>query len=67
VLARSYHPLLEPASDYELNGFFGNVVFTNGQIVNGDEITLYYGASDEVICGATLSIEEVLEDILKTA
>jgi beta-1,2-mannobiose phosphorylase / 1,2-beta-oligomannan phosphorylase len=67
VLARSYHPLLEPASDYELNGFFGKVVFTNGQIVDGDEITLYYGASDEVVCGATLSIEEVLEDILKTA
>jgi predicted GH43/DUF377 family glycosyl hydrolase len=67
VLARSHHPLLEPSADYELTGFFGNVVFTNGQIVDGDKITLYYGASDEVICGATLSIEEILSDILKTA
>ncbi len=65
VLARSHHPLLEPAYDYEKTGFFGNVVFTNGHLVNGDEITLYYGASDEVICGATLSIEEILADILK--
>ncbi len=67
VLARSHHPLLEPTSDYEKTGFFGNVIFTNGHLVDGDEITMYYGASDEVICGATLSIEEILADILKTA
>jgi predicted GH43/DUF377 family glycosyl hydrolase len=60
VLARSDEPLLEPVADYEQTGFFGNVVFTNGHLVNGDEITLYYGASDEVICGAKLSIESIL-------
>jgi beta-1,2-mannobiose phosphorylase / 1,2-beta-oligomannan phosphorylase len=64
VLARSHHPLLEPVSDYERNGFFGNVVFTNGHVVDGDIITLYYGASDEVICGATFSVQEILQDIL---
>jgi len=65
VLARTKEPLLEPAYDYEKSGFFGNVIFTNGHIVNGDEITMYYGASDEVICGATLSVAEVLEGLLK--
>ncbi|MCC6727365.1 MAG: glycosidase, partial [Saprospiraceae bacterium] len=65
VLARSHDPLLEPIDDYELTGFFGNVVFTNGHVVNGDELTLYYGASDEVICGAKLSIGVVLENLLK--
>ncbi len=64
LLARSNDPILEPSADYELKGFFGNVVFTNGHIVNGDEITMYYGASDEVICGATLSIDELLTDLL---
>jgi len=64
VLARSRHPILEPTLGYEQNGFFGNVVFTNGHIVQGDEITLYYGASDEVICGARLSVTEVLEELL---
>jgi beta-1,2-mannobiose phosphorylase / 1,2-beta-oligomannan phosphorylase len=67
VLARSRHPLLEPSADYELTGFFGNVVFTNGHLADGDEITLYYGASDEVICGATFSVEDILSDILTTA
>jgi predicted GH43/DUF377 family glycosyl hydrolase len=61
VIARTEEPIMEPLMDYEQNGFFGNVVFTNGHIVDGDEITIYYGASDEVICGARFSIEEILK------
>jgi beta-1,2-mannobiose phosphorylase / 1,2-beta-oligomannan phosphorylase len=64
VLARSIKPILEPDAPYELTGFFGNVVFTNGHLVNGNEITMYYGASDEVICGAKLSIEKILSALL---
>ena len=60
VIARSYDPIMEPDAPYEQTGFFGNVVFTNGHVVDGDTITMYYGASDEVICGAYLSIEEIL-------
>lgn len=63
VLARSAQPIMEPLMDYEKTGFFGNVVFSNGMIVAGDEITLYYGAADEVICGATLSIKEILHSL----
>jgi predicted GH43/DUF377 family glycosyl hydrolase len=63
VLARSEEPIVEPMAKYEKTGFFGNVVFTNGHIVNGDEITLYYGASDEVICAARLSISEILSSL----
>ena len=66
VIARSHDPLMQPTAAYELTGFFGNVIFTNGHIVKGDEITMYYGASDEVICGATLSIENILSEILNT-
>jgi beta-1,2-mannobiose phosphorylase / 1,2-beta-oligomannan phosphorylase len=63
VLARSIEPLMEPVAQYETTGFFGNVVFTNGHLVDGDTITMYYGASDEVICGATLSIKAVLDNL----
>ncbi len=65
VLARSYDPIMEPTEAYELTGFFGNVIFTNGHVADGDEVTLYYGASDEVICGARLSIDEILSGLLK--
>lgn len=63
VLARSKEPLVEPTANYELTGFFGNVVFTNGHFVEGDTIKMYYGASDEVICGADISIKEILNSI----
>ncbi len=63
VLARSYEPIMEPIMDYEKTGFFGNVIFTNGHLVDGDTITVYYGASDEVICGAQLSIRDIINTL----
>ncbi|BDI32056.1 glycosidase [Capsulimonas corticalis] len=60
VLARSAEPIMEPIAPYEQRGFLGNVVFTNGHVVDGDTITAYYGASDEIVCGARLSIREIL-------
>jgi len=63
VLVRSVEPLLEPVAEYEKTGFFGNVVFTNGHLVKGDDLTIYYGASDEVICGARFSIREILQKL----
>jgi beta-1,2-mannobiose phosphorylase / 1,2-beta-oligomannan phosphorylase len=63
VLARSVEPIMEPIAEYEQTGFFGNVVFTNGQYVKDDTIHIYYGASDEVICRATFSITEILKTL----
>jgi predicted GH43/DUF377 family glycosyl hydrolase len=63
VLARSRDPIMEPTADYERAGFFGEVVFTNGHLVEGDALTLYYGASDSVICGARFSIQEILKTL----
>ena len=63
IIGRSNEPIMEPIADYEQAGFFGQVVFTNGHIVEGDQITMYYGASDSVICMATLSIQEVLDTL----
>ncbi len=63
VLARSRDPIMEPIAEYERAGFFGNVVFTNGHLVDGDTLALYYGASDSVICGACLSLQEILQTL----
>lgn len=60
VLSRSDEPIMEPIAPYEKEGFFGNVVFSNGQIVRDDEVTVYYGAADTTVCGATLSVAEIL-------
>lgn len=66
VLARSDEPIMEPIMEYEQKGFFGNVVFTNGHVRDGDRITLYYGASDTVVCGAYLSIKAILAQLARS-
>ena len=63
VIARSEEPIMEPIAEYEQTGFFGNVVFTNGHIVDGDSIAIYYGASDEHVCVADFSIIEILKTL----
>ena len=62
VIARTQEPIMIPSEQYELIGFFGNVVFTNGHFLHpdGDTVTIYYGASDEFVCGADFSINEIL-------
>jgi beta-1,2-mannobiose phosphorylase / 1,2-beta-oligomannan phosphorylase len=61
VIARTIEPIMVPTEPYELSGFFGYIVFTNGHLVNGDELTLYYGAADEFVCGVKFSINEILQ------
>jgi len=63
VLAKSPHPIMEPEAPYETSGFKPNVVFTCGAIVRGDTVTVYYGASDEVMAAADLSVSEILDSL----
>ncbi|MBS1369507.1 MAG: glycosidase [Lentisphaeria bacterium] len=63
VIARSEAPLMEPASDYEMKGFYHDCIFTNGQIAEGDRLRLYYGAADSVVCGADLSVSEIIASL----
>lgn len=53
-------PILMPEAPYETNGFFGDVVFTCGVVQRGDQLLIYYGAADEHIALATVSLDELL-------
>jgi predicted GH43/DUF377 family glycosyl hydrolase len=66
-LARSAEPLLVPEAAYEMEGFFDNVVFTCGAVVRGDALTIYYGAADQYVCGAEVSLSEVLDSLAPVA
>lgn len=63
VIARSEDPIMVPTETYERTGFFGEVIFTNGHIVKGDQIDIYYGAADEFVGLATFSINEILKTL----
>lgn len=59
VIAKTKQPILEPDAVYEKEGFFGNVVFTCGCLLEGDTVVIYYGAADDKICRADVKLEEI--------
>jgi len=61
VIARTEKPILEPQSDYECSGFFGNVVFSCGLLCEDDKLKVYYGAADTSICYAEIYLEQIIE------
>lgn len=63
VLGRSREPILFPETPYERNGFFGNVVFTCGAVLQNDAARVYYGAADGVTCVADLSLGAILQGL----
>jgi len=63
ILARSENPIMEPEADYEIDGFFGNVVFTCGVLVDKDIVKIYYGSSDTYMCYAEVRVDSILEGL----
>jgi predicted GH43/DUF377 family glycosyl hydrolase len=63
VVSRADTPLLMPTEPYETDGFFGNVVFSNGMIEKDGKILIYYGAADETSCVAITDIDSLLTSV----
>lgn len=63
VIARSDKPLIQPEADYEVEGFFGDVIFSCGAIVKGDVVQMFYGAADTSMACAELSLQEILDSL----
>jgi predicted GH43/DUF377 family glycosyl hydrolase len=63
IIAHSRAPILVPEAPYEVTGFFGNVVFTCGTVVQGDMLSVYYGAADEHTALAQCSLSELVRSL----
>jgi len=59
IIAKSKKALLEPETKYEIEGFFGNVVFTCGALIEHDILKIYYGAADEVMALAEITLTDL--------
>lgn len=55
ILFRQTEPILEPALEWEINGYVPNVVFSCGQAVIDGKIYVYYGGADTAIGVAQLT------------
>lgn len=59
VIANTELPILKPEMVYETEGFFRNVVFTCGVLLERDTLIVYYGAADDKICRVDITLEEL--------
>jgi predicted GH43/DUF377 family glycosyl hydrolase len=62
-IARLPYPLFEPNRIWEINGEVNNVCFPSGTALFGDELYIYYGAADERIAYASVSISSLLQEL----
>jgi len=63
-IARLPYALFSPEHDWELNGKVSNVVFPTGTALFGDTLYIYYGAADEQIACASLSLTALIKELL---
>lgn len=60
VLYRASHPILSPDMHYENEGKPG-VVYASGALIRGDDLYVYYGGGDKVVCVATTPLKKFLK------
>jgi predicted GH43/DUF377 family glycosyl hydrolase len=63
-IARLPYALFKPEYDWELAGEVNNVCFPTGTVSSGDTLYIYYGAADEQIACASVSISGLLRELL---
>jgi len=63
-IARLPYPLFRPELIWELKGEVNNVCFPSGTALFDDTLYIYYGAADERIGTASMSISELLHELM---
>ena len=64
-ISRLPYALFQPDRDWELTGYVNNVCFPSGTALINDTLYIYYGAADEQIACASLSLSELLKALLR--
>lgn len=63
-IARLPYPLFKPELDWELRGEVNNVCFPTGAAQFDDRLYIYYGAADERIAVASLSMSALIDELM---
>ena len=63
VLARTTHPILEPLARYENEGLKSGVIYPCGAVILNDQLFVYYGGADMVVCVATAKMSEFMSQL----
>ncbi|MDO8658397.1 MAG: hypothetical protein Q7K55_06650 [Candidatus Levybacteria bacterium] len=63
VLYRSNNPILEPTESYENDGYKAGVAYPCGAVVVGDQLLVYYGGADTVVCAASEKVDKFMDEL----
>jgi beta-1,2-mannobiose phosphorylase / 1,2-beta-oligomannan phosphorylase len=63
VLYRANSPIVEPNESYENEGFKAGVVYPCGAVAMNNNLHVYYGGADSVVCAATAPMDTFLESL----
>jgi predicted GH43/DUF377 family glycosyl hydrolase len=63
-IARLPYALFKPEYEWELKGEVNNVCFPTGSVLIEDTLYIYYGAADERIACASVSLSALLKELL---
>lgn len=64
VIGRLPYPLFSPEEIWEKKGEVNNVVFPTATSINGDTLSIYYGAADDMVGVRTVSLSDLLSKLL---
>lgn len=63
VLHRTNEPILSPNKEYENNGFKPGITYPCGAVIIRDNLFVYYGAADSVVCVAQTNLNQFLKQL----
>jgi predicted GH43/DUF377 family glycosyl hydrolase len=63
-IARLPYPLFKPDQKWELRGEVNNVCFPTGTAIFDDTLYIYYGAADEQIACASVSLSTLINELM---
>jgi predicted GH43/DUF377 family glycosyl hydrolase len=63
VLYRTRAPIIEPDEPYENEGFKAGVVYPCGAVIMNNNLNIYYGGADTVVCAASADLERFVYEM----
>lgn len=60
IKARLNQELIKPETEYELEGFYGDVIFNCGALFENGTVKIYYGAADTCVGYAEIELSDII-------
>lgn len=63
LIGQTVDPLLVPEEEYEIYGQVPDVIFPSSAMLEEGQFYIYYGACDTTVCRASITLNDLLEDV----